>query len=359
MTETTTIDPGHIAHDLNLPASSVQRTIELLDEGNTVPFITRFRKEQTGGLDEEQVRDIQVRIAKVRQLAERKATILKSIEAQGKLLPELAEQIKHANTSKRLEDLYLPFKPKKQTLATVARDRGLEPLAVEIFEADPQADDLPGRAAIFLAASPELKTVEDVLAGVGHLIAERISEYSDLRGRLRKIFQKTGKIVCTKVETPPAAAVAVQEGETRRGGEGEKEVGSGQEAEVASPSGEADAGGQESVTPSTQESVPSAESPSESAATPNDPTEAVPAQIAVPAPTAETDPAALQSPIPNPQSEIPAPSLPLSVVSPSRIANGPRFARHGRIATRRRLPPRRPPLRGAAHAQSPLRWRRC
>src|SRR5690242_13205587 len=115
MTETTTTDLGHIARDLNLPPDCVQRTVALLDEGNTVPFITRFRKDQTGGLDEEQVREIQVRAAKVRQLAERKATILKSIEAQGKLLPDLAEQIKHANTPKRLEDLYLPFKPKKQT----------------------------------------------------------------------------------------------------------------------------------------------------------------------------------------------------------------------------------------------------
>ena len=92
--------------------------MELLDEGNTVPFITRYRKDQTGGLDEEQIREIQFRVGKIRQLAERKATILKTIEAQGKLTPELAEQIEHANTPKRLEDLYLPFKPKKQTLAT-------------------------------------------------------------------------------------------------------------------------------------------------------------------------------------------------------------------------------------------------
>src|SRR5687767_14203640 len=141
MTESKTIDLGHVARDLNLPTDKVQRTVELLDDGNTVPFITRYRKDVTGGLDEEQIRGIQSRVGKIRQLAERKATILKAIEAQGKLTSELAELIRHANTPKRLEDLYLPFKPRKQTLATVARERGLEPLAVEIFEAHENAAD--------------------------------------------------------------------------------------------------------------------------------------------------------------------------------------------------------------------------
>lgn len=205
-----TIDLGHVARELNLPLASVARTVELLDEGNTVPFITRYRKDLTGGLDEQQIRAIQTRVAKLRQLAERKATILKRIESQGKLTPELAEQIRQANTPKRLEDLYLPFKPKKQTLATLARERGLEPLAVEIFEALPEAHDLPARAATFISADRSLHTVEDVLAGVGHLIAERISENPELRGRLRRIFQRTGKIVCSKVE-PPAEPPAAQE----------------------------------------------------------------------------------------------------------------------------------------------------
>src|SRR5689334_15638704 len=147
MTATTNIDLGHLARDLGLAPQDVTRTVELLDEGNTVPFITRYRKDQTGGLDEEQIREIQFRINKSRQLAERKATILKTIEAQGKLTPELAEQIQHANTPKRLEDLYLPFKPKKQTLATIAREKGLEPLAIEIYEARPEAADMRARAA--------------------------------------------------------------------------------------------------------------------------------------------------------------------------------------------------------------------
>src|SRR5262245_5891472 len=196
MTPAPTIDLGHVARDLHLPTPHVQRTIELLDEGNTVPFITRYRKDQTGGLDEEQIREIQLRVGKIRQLAERKATILKTIEAQGKLTPELAEQIQHANTPKRLEDLYLPFKPKKQTLATIARERGLEPLAIEIYEARPEAADMTARAATFIAAEKELHTVEDVLAGVGHLIAERFSENGELSGRMRRSFPSAGASGC-------------------------------------------------------------------------------------------------------------------------------------------------------------------
>src|SRR5258705_9431443 len=153
---TTSIDLGSVAHGLTLPLERVEHVVRLLDEGNTVPFITRYRKDQTGGLDEEQIREIQFRVGKIRQLAERKATILKTIEAQGKLTPELADQIQHANTPKRLEDLYLPFKPKKQTLATIARERGLEPLAVEIYEARPEADDLVGRAAAVISDDPEV-----------------------------------------------------------------------------------------------------------------------------------------------------------------------------------------------------------
>jgi len=199
----TSIDLGQIARDLDLPLASVERTLELLNEGNTVPFITRYRKDETGGLDEEQIREVQSRASKLRQIAERKQTILKMIEAQGKLTQELSEQIAAATTLKRLEDLYLPFKPKKQSLATVARERGLEPLAREIYEADPAAADIEKRAAEFLSPEKELYSTADVLLGVRHLLAERFSENAELRGRLRRIFQRSGKLVCTKVETPP------------------------------------------------------------------------------------------------------------------------------------------------------------
>ena len=160
-------DLGHVARDLGLPLDKVQRTVEMLDEGNTVPFITRYRKDQTGGLDEELIREIADRVARMRLLLERKQTILKSIEAQGKLTPELANQINSADSLKRLEDLYLPYKPKKQTLATKAREQGLEPFALEILNADEAAHDLEARAAQFVDAEKNLPTNTEVLEGVG------------------------------------------------------------------------------------------------------------------------------------------------------------------------------------------------
>src|ERR1700681_4905073 len=121
----TYIDLRQVAQPLQLPLAKVESVVELLDAGNTVPFITRYRKDQTGGLDEEQIRRIEARIGRLRMLAERKQTILRSIEGQGKLTPELARAIDAADSTKRLEDLYLPYKPKKQSLATLARERQL------------------------------------------------------------------------------------------------------------------------------------------------------------------------------------------------------------------------------------------
>jgi uncharacterized protein len=104
MIEPLRVDLGHLARDVNLPPDQVERTVALLDDGNTVPFITRYRKDETGGFDEEQIRAIQDRLLKMKMLVERKTTILKSIEAQGKLTPELADLIRSAHTPKRLED---------------------------------------------------------------------------------------------------------------------------------------------------------------------------------------------------------------------------------------------------------------
>src|SRR6516165_2936024 len=115
------LDLSRIAQDLQIRKVQVESVVQLLDEGNTIPFITRYRKERTGGLNEELIRAIQLRVQLARQLAERKETILKSIDAQGKLTEELRAAIKAAETTKRLEDLYLPYKPKKRTLATTAR----------------------------------------------------------------------------------------------------------------------------------------------------------------------------------------------------------------------------------------------
>ena len=141
MATATTTEWDQIARSLQLAAKQVARTAELLDEGNTVPFITRYRKDQTGGLDEEDIHKIQTCVEKRRSLEQRKQTILRSIESQGKLTDSLADQIRHADSTKRLEDLYLPFRPKKQTLATQAHQRGLLPLADEILRADPACAD--------------------------------------------------------------------------------------------------------------------------------------------------------------------------------------------------------------------------
>ena len=196
------IDWDHLARDLDVPIAGVQRTVELLDEGNTVPFITRFRKDQTGGIDEPQIRRIQKQVEQLRSLARRKEKILNSIEAQGMLIPELSDRIRSARTAKWLEDLYLPYKPKKQTLATKARERGLEPLAVDVLEANVSATDLENRVADFVDEKNQLATTADVLAGVRHLLAERFSERADLHGRLRKIAWRTGKLASTRIVKP-------------------------------------------------------------------------------------------------------------------------------------------------------------
>ncbi len=199
MESTVTIDLRQVGRGLETPLRQIQATVELLDEGNTVPFITRYRKDQTGGLDEEQIREIQGRLAKLRLLAERKQTILRSIESQGKLTEKLSKQILATTTSKRLEDLYLPFKPKKQTLATLARSRGLEPLAREILEAAPTCLDLDARAADFISVDRHVPTAADALLGAGHILAEQISEQAELRGRLREVLQRTGVLVSSRL----------------------------------------------------------------------------------------------------------------------------------------------------------------
>ncbi|QDU78005.1 30S ribosomal protein S1 [Bremerella volcania] len=200
MDTTIVTDLQVVAREVGIPLEKVQRTVELLDDGNTVPFITRYRKDETGGLDEEQIRAIQSSNTKLRQLNERKRTILKSIQSQEKLTDELAEQIKKAQTQKLLEDLYLPFKPKKQTLATQARERGLEPLALEVLNDAEEAKDLKARAEAFVDAEKSLADTDAVIQGVGCIIAEVFSENALLRGRLRKLFWKTGQLTSARIE---------------------------------------------------------------------------------------------------------------------------------------------------------------
>lgn len=194
------VDLGRIAQDLQIRRVQVESVVQLLDEGHTVPFIARYRKERTGGLPEPILREIRNRVKRQRDLAERKQTILAAIEAQGKLSDELAEAIKGAENPKRLEDLYLPYKAKKRTRATEAREAGLEPLALRIWNLDETLTDLDAAAAELVNAEKGLDTPEKVLEGVKHILAESISELAVVRDAVRRTLWKTGKLQTVKAE---------------------------------------------------------------------------------------------------------------------------------------------------------------
>src|SRR5262249_52771376 len=134
------LDLSRVAQDLQIRRVQVEQVMQMLDEGNTVPFIARYRRERTGGLPEIVVHRIRFRVNQLKHFAERKQTILKSIEAQGKLTDDLRSAILAADHPKRLEDLYLPFKPKRKATAAAARERGLEPAALAIWNRDPAVD---------------------------------------------------------------------------------------------------------------------------------------------------------------------------------------------------------------------------
>lgn len=183
-----------IARELGLEADQVARTVQLLDEDNTVPFIARYRKEVTGGLDEEQLRAIQARLKYLRNLEERKETVLKSIADQGKLTPELETRIRAALVLQEVEDLYLPYKPKRRTRATVARERGLEPLAELLLAQEITEGTLDQFAQDHL--SEDVPTVEDAYAGARDIVAEVVSEDADLRKVVRERTFDKGLLVC-------------------------------------------------------------------------------------------------------------------------------------------------------------------
>ncbi len=219
MAVATAPEVSSIASELKLREEQVHNLVALLDEGCTIPFITRYRKDQTGGLDEEQIRAAAKLLEQHRLLAQRKETILRSIDGQGKLTPELRAKIEDADSLKRLEDLYLPFKPKKQTLAAAARERGLAVLAEELRSGE--CKDADARAAEFVNPDKGIKTAADALLGAGHILAESFSEMAELRHKLRVIIQKTGKLVSqrlpeeTVAEEPKASEKPVAAVETQ------------------------------------------------------------------------------------------------------------------------------------------------
>jgi uncharacterized protein len=188
MTLQTIIDT--IAGELKVAPRQVAATASLLDDANTIPFIARYRKEVTGGLDEEQLRTIAERLAYLRQLAERKAAVLRSIEEQGKLTPELQAAIEAATTLQQVEDLYRPYRPKRRTRATVARERGLEPLADLILAQPLDVQDRAALAQPYL--SEEVPTPEEAFAGARDIIAEVVTDDAEVRERVRDLARREG-----------------------------------------------------------------------------------------------------------------------------------------------------------------------
>lgn len=179
-----------IASELGVREQQVEATVALLDEGATIPFISRYRKEVTGTLDEVQVATIRDRITQLRELDKRREAILKSLEEMGKLSDELKEKINAADSLTVLEDLYLPYRPKRKTKASVAKEKGLEPLALDIFE---QENKNPIELAEkFIDAEKDVNTIEEALQGARDIIAEKISEDAEARAKVREIFLTKG-----------------------------------------------------------------------------------------------------------------------------------------------------------------------
>ncbi|MDX1567597.1 MAG: Tex family protein [Longimicrobiales bacterium] len=193
-----------VARELSLPRESVTAALALFDEGNTLPFVARYRKERTGGLDEVQLREIRERAGYLAELDERRSTILASIEEQGELTPELRKKIEAADTKQELEDLYEPFRPRRRTRATMAQERGLEPLADRIW--DGQVDDRGARkaAAEWIAArdadsevpdaASEVPDADAALQGARDILAERVARDVELRSWARGLMREKGTV---------------------------------------------------------------------------------------------------------------------------------------------------------------------
>ncbi len=177
-----------LARELGREQSHIDNVIKLIDEGNTIPFIARYRKELHGAMDDTTLRTLAERLEYLRGLQERRDTVKKSIEEQGKLTEELSEAIDEAATLAALEDIYRPYKPKRRTRATVAKEKGLEPLALALFEQGSGLPEPEELAKDYIDPEKGVETVEDALAGASDIIAEMISDNADIRSRLRDLI---------------------------------------------------------------------------------------------------------------------------------------------------------------------------
>jgi uncharacterized protein len=194
-----------IATELSVAEKQVTATVGLLDEGATVPFISRYRKELTGSLDEVQVATIRDRIQQLRELDKRREAILKSLTDMGKLTPELEKQINEAETMVTLEDLYLPYRPKRKTRATTAREKGLQPLADVLLEQKNIDPELI--AAEYISDEKGVASVEEALAGARDIIAETIAENAEIRTKIRELFVEKGTFASRVVEGKEEAGI--------------------------------------------------------------------------------------------------------------------------------------------------------
>ncbi|MDY3086400.1 MAG: Tex family protein [Blautia sp.] len=182
-----------ITQELGVKKEQVEAAVKLIDEGNTIPFISRYRKEATGALNDEQLRNLYERLNYLRNLEDKKKQVLASIEEQGKLNAELKKQILEAQTLVVVEDLYRPYRPKRRTRATIAKEKGLEPLA-NIISLQMTKKPLEEEAQAFLSEEKEVTSVEEAIAGAKDILAERISDEADYRIRIRDLTTKKGTI---------------------------------------------------------------------------------------------------------------------------------------------------------------------
>lgn len=185
-----------LSEELSVQKWQVEAAVGLIDEGNTIPFISRYRKEVTGSLNDEQLRNLHERLVYLRNLEDKKAQVLSSIEEQGKLTDELKEKIEKAETMVTVEDLYRPYRPKRKTRASVAKEKGLEPLA-ELILAQEITTDILEEACKYISEEKEVKTAEEALQGAKDIIAESISDEADYRTYIREITIQEGKLIST------------------------------------------------------------------------------------------------------------------------------------------------------------------
>ncbi|WP_285824893.1 Tex family protein [Schaedlerella arabinosiphila] len=194
-----------LTQELDVKLWQVEAAVKLIDEGNTIPFISRYRKEATGSLNDEQLRKLHERLMYLRNLEEKKEQVLSSIEEQGKLTEELKSQILAAETLVVVEDLYRPYRPKRRTRATIAKEKGLEPLAA-LITLQQTKEPLEETAKAYLSEEKEVRTVEEAIAGAQDIIAESISDEADYRSWIRNTTARKGKVIST-AKDPEAESV--------------------------------------------------------------------------------------------------------------------------------------------------------